>query len=149
MIKKAVRSSWKAGGSLRTWKSITKLQFLIERNLHNFTTGLGSKIRDPEKPIPDPNPEVEKAPDPGYGTLDRSTVNIKIKFFLINIFQLLILKRSWHDSGSQIHIPPNAKIKIRPYCTKMLKLGSWVRYKATRKQLDTHGWDPKKSCSIK
>ncbi len=42
--------------------------------------GLGSEIRDPEKPIPDPGPWVNKAPDhgPGSATLDfpHKTVHI-------------------------------------------------------------------------
>jgi hypothetical protein len=29
--------------------------------------GLGSEIRDPEKPIPDPGSRGQKAPDPGSG----------------------------------------------------------------------------------
>jgi hypothetical protein len=29
--------------------------------------GFGSEIRDPEKPIPIPDPGVKKAPDPGSG----------------------------------------------------------------------------------
>jgi hypothetical protein len=48
---------------------------LTERNLHHFSTYLGSgkTYWDPEKLIPDPNLEVKKAPDNGSGTLDRST----------------------------------------------------------------------------
>jgi hypothetical protein len=38
---------------------------------------LGSEIRGSEKPIPDPDPRVKKAPDPGSATLEKFVITEK------------------------------------------------------------------------
>ncbi len=48
--------------------------------------GLGSEIRDPEKPIPDPGYGVKKAPDPGSGS--ETLVNWKAKNLELDFFSL-------------------------------------------------------------
>ncbi len=49
--------------------------------------GLGSEIRNPEKTITDPGPEIKKAPNPGSG----SATLIKIPLYILILFNVLFV----------------------------------------------------------